>query len=300
MTRGEIAARRTAAAVALALAVSAAPLARDTYDDNLRRWRADREAALTADDGWLTVAGLFWLRPGLNRAGADPSNDIVLPAGAAPARLGAFQLSDGVATFTAEPGTSVTSGGRPIETLALTAGSEAPAVEVGRLTMFLIKRGDRYAVRMRDRDSPMRRAFTTLAWYPVDRASRVTGRFTAYAEPKTIPVPNVLGDTPEMVSPGFVEFTLGGESLRLEPVFETSDARELFYIFGDRTNGDTTYHAGRFFYSELPENGHVVLDFNKAYNPPCVFTAFATCPLPPPQNTLPVRIEAGELMYGKH
>jgi len=292
--------RRAAPALVLALAVSAAPFARDAYEDGIRRWRADREAALEADDGWLTVAGLFWLRPGLNRAGADPSNDIVLPDGAAPARLGVFQLGDGAAVFTAEPGTRVTSRGQPIETLVLTAGSEPPAVEVGRLTMFLIERGDRYAVRMRDRNSPMRRAFTTLAWYPIDRAYRVTARFTAYAEPKRIPVPNVLGDTPEMVSPGFVEFTLGGETLRLEPVFETSDARELFYIFGDRTNGDTTYGAGRFFYSELPEDGQVVLDFNKAYNPPCVFTPFATCPLPPPQNKLPVRIAAGELMYGHH
>jgi len=158
----------------------------------------------------------------------------------------------------------------------------------------------RYGVRLRDRNSAMRREFKGLRWHPVDPAYRVVAQFVAYPEPKTIPVPNILGDTPEMTSPGYVEFTLAGQALRLEPVFDGADAHELFFIFGDQTNGLETYPSGRFLYAALPESGQVVLDFNKAENPPCAFTPFATCPLPPKQNRLPVRVEAGELSYGHH
>jgi len=293
--------RRGAVVAAVVVAVAGVGLgARQGYEAEIRQWRTEQEAELKADDGWLTVAGLFWLEPGLAHAGTDPSNEIVLPEGAAPARLGWFELRDGRVVFQAEPGTDVTSNGRPVDRLDLTPGPRGPAIDTGSLTMFVIRRGERTGIRMRDRESAARRAFTTLSWYPVDPAWRVTGRFTAHAEPRIVNVPNVLGDTVEMESPGFVEFTLGDRSLRLEPVLEAPDATELFFIIGDETNGGETYGGGRFLYTDLPRDGAVVLDFNKLHNPPCVFTAFATCPLPPPENKLPVRIEAGELMYGKH
>jgi len=293
--------RRGAVVAAVVVAVAGVGLgARQGYEAEIRQWRTEQEAELKADDGWLTVAGLFWLEPGLAHAGTDPSNEIVLPEGAAPARLGWFELRDGRVVFQAEPGTDVTSNGRPVDRLDLTPGPRGPAIDTGSLTMFVIRRGERTGIRMRDRESAARRAFTTLSWYPVDPAWRVTARFTAHAEPRIVNVPNVLGDTVEMESPGFVEFTFGDRSLRLEPVLEAPDATELFFIIGDETNGGETYGGGRFLYTDLPRDGAVVLDFNKLHNPPCVFTAFATCPLPPPENKLPVRIEAGELMYGKH
>jgi uncharacterized protein (DUF1684 family) len=285
-------------AAVLILGTTAGMTARDTYERTIERWRAQREVELKADDGWLTVAGLFWLKPGLNHAGADPANEVALPAGRAPARLGAFDLRDERVVFVAEPGTGVTVGGEPARRADLTPGPRAPSIIVGDLTMFIIKRGDRFGVRMRDRHSALRREFTGLRWYPIDGAYRVTARFVAYPVAKTILVPNIIGDTPAMQSPGFVEFTMSGQTLRLEPVLESSDADELFFIVGDATNGHGTYGAGRFLYTDLPRDGRVVLDFNKLENPPCAFTPFATCPLPPPQNKLAVSIEAGELDYG--
>ena len=303
MTRNE----RGKAGVEVAIAVVGAMLfaagagaGADTYKADVERWRAEREAALKTDDGWLTVAGLFWLKPGLNRAGTDPSNDIVLPEGTAPARLGVFEFDGAGAVFQAEPGTGVHQNGVPVDRVEMNYLAPPTQIAVRDLTMFVIRRGDRYGVRLRDRNSAMRREFKGLRWSPIDPAYRVVARFVAYPEPKTIPVPNILGDTPEMTSPGYVEFTLAGQALRLEPVFDGADAHELFFIFGDQTNGIETYPSGRFLYAALPENGQVVLDFNKAENPPCAFTPFATCPLPPKPNRLPVRVEAGELNYGHH
>ncbi len=298
--RGRVGIGWAIAAVTVALFAMASRPAADTYEAAVLRWRADREAALKADNGWLTVAGLFWLRPGLNRAGTDPSNDIVLPEGTAPARLGVFEFDGARAIFQAEPGTGVHQNGVPIERVEMNGSAPPTQIQVRDFTMFVIRRGERSGVRLRDRNSAMRREFKGLRWYPVDPAYRVVATFVPYPEPKTIPVPNVLGDTPQMTSPGYVEFTLGGQVLRLDPVFDGADARELFFIFGDQTNGLETYPSGRFLYAALPERGQVVLDFNRAENPPCAFTPFATCPLPPTQNRLPIRVTAGELSYGHH
>jgi hypothetical protein len=289
--------------MAVAGAIMVAPAMRPgavDYRVGIERWRADREAALKTDDGWLTVAGLFWLRPGLNRAGTDPSTDIVLPQGAAPARLGVFEFDGARVVFQAEPGTGAHQNGVPIGRVEMSVLPPPTEIQVRDLTMFVIRRGDRYGVRLRDRNNAMRREFRGLRWYPVDPAYRVVATFVAYPEPKTIPVLNVLGDAPGMTSPGYVEFTIGGRAFRLDPVFDGDDTDRLFFIFGDQTNGLDTYPSGRFLYATLPERGQVVLDFNKAENPPCAFTPFATCPLPPKQNRLPLRVTAGELSYGHH
>jgi hypothetical protein len=285
---------RTLTIVALTVAFATQPGA---YRQELEQHRAARVAELTADDGWLTVAGLFWLTPGVNAVGSASSNSIVLPA-KAPAQLGRFELKDGRVSFTAEPGASVTSGGRPVTTLDLSErGSEPVVLAAGDLRMFLIRREDRFAIRMRDLESAARRQFDGLQYFPIDPSLVVTASFVPYQELRTIPIPNVLGQNPEMESPGYVTFTLNGRALRLEPVYETRERKDLFFIFKDLTSRDATYPAGRFLHAPLPVNGQVVLDFNKAYNPPCAFTDFATCPLPPKQNQLPVRIEAGELAY---
>ena len=268
-----------------------------SYRAEIEKARAARVAELEADDGWLTVTGLLWLKPGKNVAGSAPGSDVALPA-KAPKRLGVFELTSGQVTFTAEPGVTVTSEGAPVHQKVLdTRGGDKTALTIGDLRMFLIRREDRYAIRMRDMNSPMRRGFKGLTYYPLNEAYRIEATFTAYPEPRTIKIPNVLGQNPEMLSPGVVSFSLNGKEIRLEPVYETNEKKDLFFIFKDPTSQDTTYPAGRFLHTPLPQNGHVIVDFNLAYNPPCAFTDFATCPLPPRQNQMAIRIEAGEKAY---
>jgi uncharacterized protein (DUF1684 family) len=282
-----------------ALAAADARPSRDAdYRARTEEWRREREARLSADGGWLSVAGLFWLVEGSNRFGTDRANEIVLPPGSAPPRAGAFELRGGRTTVRLEPAVTarirdkVVTGG-PESMRPDTSGSP-DVLEMGRLKMHVIQRGDRHGIRLKDAESPRRRAFTGLEWYPIDESWRVRARFVPHPAPRTIPIPNVLGTVEEMPSPGEVVFSIGGRELRLEPVFEEPDAKELWFIFRDATSGRETYGGGRFLYAPLPEAGEVVLDFNKAYSPPCAFTDYATCPLPPKQNRLPVRIEAGE------
>ncbi|HVE66663.1 MAG TPA: DUF1684 domain-containing protein [Thermoanaerobaculia bacterium] len=257
---------------------------------------------MKADDGWLTVVGLFWLEPGENGVGSGKDNRVILPAGKAPAKLGTIRRSGSEARLAVAPGAAVTHDGKPVESLALASDEKgAPTlVRHGTLSFHLIKRGDRLGVRVRDSASDARRDFHGIAAYPVRSAWRVTGRLDPYPPGKTIPVPNVLGTVSNDPSPGAVVFQVRGKSYRIDAV-EEEGSDELFLIFGDRTNGFETYGAGRFLYVPRPgPDGKMVVDFNKAYNPPCAFTAYATCPLPPPQNRLALRIEAGEKEYGNH
>lgn len=267
------------------------------YEQDIRAFQARRETGLRADDGWLTVAGLFWLKPGVNVAGSAAGSDVRLPA-KAPARMGTFELKDGRVTFRADPAVRVTAGGKPIGSGVIDApkGDEG-ALAVGDLRMFVIQREDRVGVRMRDLRSAARSGFTGLRFFPIRPSYRFRAAFVPYDRPRTITIPNILGQALAMESPGYVTFTLGGRALRLEPVYESDAHDELFFIFKDLTSRDATYGAGRFLYTPPPHDGIVDLDFNRAYNPPCAFTSFATCPLPPKQNQLDVRIEAGELAY---
>ncbi len=252
------------------------------YQAEIAGWRKQREAALKRDGGWLTVTGLFWLHDGANRFGSDPANEIVLPSG--PAHAGVFELRQGKIT--------VKSGGDTRELRPDTADS----VELGRLHLFVIRRADRFGIRMKDSDSQLLRDFHGIDYFPAREDYRVTGQFVA--EPRKIPITNILGQTEPEDSPGYVVFRLHGQELRLRPVIDDPTDKTLFFVFRDRTAGKETYGAGRFLDTEMPKDGKVVLDFNKAYNPPCAFTPYATCPLPPKENRLPVRIEAGEKNYG--
>lgn len=290
-----------------------------TYTQSVEQWRAAREAKLKADDGWLTVSGLFWLKPGVNTMGhgRDPltSRDatVALPYG--PAVLGVFQLSNGLVTLqpqeakadTASITSSKSAGesyelklnGKPAVASALkTDKSGSPdLLTYGRVTMFVIQRGPRFGIRMRDLDSQFRREFTHLNWYAVNPAYCVTGTYEAYSSKHHVKIDTIIGEPDDMIAPGKVTFVLNGRTATLEPV---EDEGKLWYIFRDGTTNKTTYGGGRFLYSELPKDGKVILDFNEAYNPPCVFTPYATCPLPTPQNRLTIPIEAGEKRYGKH
>ncbi len=204
--------------------------------------------------------------------------------------------------MTFEKDVQATLGGRPVTHADLRSdGSGSPdVVTLGRLTMYVIQRGARYGIRLKDRESPLRKEFTGLRWYELKEDYRVSARYVTYPEPKLVKVPNILGESEPMPSPGYAVFEREGKEVRLEGVLEEKDARRLFFIIRDQTSGKETYPAGRFLYADLPKDGRIVLDFNKAYNPPCAFTPYATCPLPPPQNWVPVRIEAGELDYGHH
>ncbi len=280
----------------------APPAAGPAYRAEIEGWRRQREARLEAEDGWLAVAGLFWLDEGLNRFGSGPGNSIALPSGAAPPVAGALELRQGKVSVRVEPGVTVTAAGKPVTAMELRSDDPGPpdVLKLGRLSLQVIARGGRYGIRMKDPESEARRTFAGLRWFPVRGDMRVDARFVPWPSPRTIPIPNVLGQVNDLPSPGYAEFNLAGRTLRLEPVIEEPGAQELFFIFRDQTAGKETYPSGRFLYAPMPKDGAVVLDFNKAYSPPCAFTAYATCPLPPPQNRLPVRIEAGEKDPHRH
>lgn len=274
----------------------------EAYRAEVEKWRANREARLKADGGWLSLAGLFWLNEGPNRFGTDPAGDIVLPEGSAPAKAGVFELKAGQVTVALLPGASGRLAGQPVSspTAMRPDTSGTPDVlEMGTLSMNVIKRGDKYGIRLKDKNSAVRRGFLGLKWFDVKEDYRVEARFVSYPQPKPVKVPNVLGQSESMPSPGYAEFTLNGKAVKLDGVMEDPQAEQLFFILRDQTSGKETYGAGRFLYAELPKAGKIVLDFNKAYSPPCAFTPYATCPLPPPQNWMPVRVEAGEMAYGK-
>jgi uncharacterized protein (DUF1684 family) len=279
------------------LATGVIAAGQNDYHAGMKRWRAEREAELKADDGWLTLVGLYWLKDGANRFGTDATNEIVLPEGTTRPHAGALEFHGGQTTLRMENGASAIVNGKPVATSALqTDEKQKPdVVRIGSLAIIIIKRGARYGVRVRDLNSKGRREFKGMRWFPVKEDFRITATFVAYDQPKDIEIANVLGDVSKQPSPGYALFTLGGKEYRLEPMLEGKD--KLFFVFGDLTNNKTTYGAGRFLYADLPTDGKVVLDFNQAVNPPCAFTPFATCPLPPRQNRLKVAIEAGELNY---
>lgn len=287
---------RTMLTTLLLLAAAIPGLGQDTYEKKIQAWRADREEKLKAEDGWLTVSGLFWLREGSNEIGSSPANDIILPVGKAPDRIGSFELSGGAVTLRVAEGVTVTADGKPVRELALKANSSKPAdvARIGDLSFLLLKRGERFAIRLKDKNSAGRREFTGLRWYPAKEAYQVTAQFIPYEQEKDVPIVNILGDVDNYKSPGLLKFKLQGQEFTLEPVLS---GERLFIIFRDLTSNKTTYASARFLYADKPVEGRVVLDFNQAINPPCAFTAYATCPLPPRQNRLNTAIEAGELIY---
>jgi uncharacterized protein (DUF1684 family) len=276
--------------------------AEGAYHAGIEKWRADRVARLRAEDGWLTVVGLSWLEEGDNSVGAAPSNRVVLSAAKSPPLLGRIRVTGGKAHLEVAAGVEVMHDGQRFRSLDL-ASDEAgkpTVVRHGTLSFYLIRRGEKLGVRVKDSENAARKSFRGIDSYPVRSAWRLTARFEPHQPKKSIAIPNILGTVSQEPSPGAVVFTVGGKEYRLDAVEEPGE-EELFLIFGDRTNGTETYGAGRFLYAPRPgRDGSTVVDFNKAYNPPCAFTPFATCPLPPPQNRLPVGIEAGEKKYGDH
>lgn len=270
------------------------------YVKAIEEWHRNRIERLKRPDGWLSLVGLHWLREGENRFGSDPSNDIVFPD-KAPPFIGTYIVADSVITVRIREGVPVMCEGSRVREMRVKSDAEGEPTTLrwGTLSWYVIRRGDRYAIRVKDSESRVRLRFTGIDMFPIDERWRVRARFEPYEPPKKVPVTTVVGTVEEMTCPGAVVFQIDGQTYRLDAFGEPGDA-SLFIVFGDATNGRETYGAGRFLSVEWPgEDGTTWVDFNKAYNPPCAFTPYATCPLPPEQNILPIRIPAGEKKYGK-
>jgi uncharacterized protein (DUF1684 family) len=267
-------------------------LAMTPYQLQVEQWRAERERKLTRDFGWLTVVGLDWLKDGDNRVGADPVSEVPLPPGSAPQHVAVISWHAGKAVLHPVPGAPLTLNGKPAHETTLREDDDVLAIN--HLKFYLILRGDRAGIRLKDNDSAERKHFQGLSWYPVERSWAIEAKFTPWSTPHSLTFHNTIGQEETEPSPGYVTFRKDGREFRLESML---DEGKLFFVIRDQTSGKTTYGASRFLYAEQPVNGVVSLDFNKAENPPCAFTAYATCPLPPPQNRLALAITAGEKKY---
>jgi uncharacterized protein (DUF1684 family) len=282
-----------------AVAASAFAAGDPAFQKTEQEWRDGRVKRLTGPNGWLTLVGLDWLQPGENVLGSDPSCQVPLPEGKAPKRAGVLVLEAGAVRIKPEPGSGLMLNGKPLEAqvLADDTAEKTDVVTLGDLSFYVIKRGDRFGIRVKDSQSPVRKHFKGIDYFPADPKWVVTGTFVPYDAPKTVLIPTVLGTTDTMEAPGLVKLTIDGQPVTLEPVVEDPKDPMLWFIFKDQTSAKETYGGGRFLYAEMPKDGKVQVDFNQAYNPPCAFTPYATCPLPPKQNWLPVRVTAGEKTF---
>lgn len=283
----------------LLLALAIQPSA---YRSDIESFRQHRAEEISGPTGWAALVGLHWLTTGTEFVvGSDPISGVRLTGPSAPGRLATINVSADFVHIRVSTGLDATYKGKPVAEFDMPPGVAADdGLKVGGLTLVVLRRGQRLALRVWDAKAPNRVAFKGLNWMPIDTKWRISARWEPH--PRTQPrmkVMNVLGDIVEMQNPGTVVFAVGGKAYRLEAMLEADDAKELFFIFKDETSNKTTYGAGRYLYAPLPKNGRVDLDFNKAKNPPCAFTEFATCPLPPAGNRLALAVNAGELDY-KH
>lgn len=265
------------------------------YLEEVNQWHERRQSRLKEETGWLNLAGLFWLKEGNNSFGSAKDNNIVFPSG--PAYIGKLMLKDSVITLSVNSGVEVLNEGKPVKEVALRDdhSENTTYLETGSLGWNIIKRTNGFAIRLRDLESPVIKEFNGIDRFPVNEDWRIEAKFEEYDPPKKIIIPDVTGIVDEELSPGAVKFIVDGNEYRLDAV---DAGKRLWFIFADETSGKETYGAGRYLYADKPDsNGIVILDFNLAYNPPCVFTKYATCPFPPEQNYLKLRIAAGEKMW---
>jgi len=269
-----------------------------TYEESILQERKEREVRFkNTERGWLGLVGLYWLRDGENTIGSHPTNDIILPL-VAPGRIGIVQYNNGVATFRAERGVPIYCNGKKVTLKTLVADiyeDEADFLQIGDLTLVLLERADRHLIRVWNKHSETRENFTGFKQYHINPKYCLEAKYTAYNTPKLISIQDVIEIYHETPFQGYVTFELDGKEHRLEARMDEDEVMRL--DFRDETNGDTTYVGGRFLIAEMPKDGKIIVDFNQAYNPPCAYTDYATCPLPPPENRLPIRIEAGEKAF---
>jgi uncharacterized protein len=277
-----------------------------SWQRDLLAWRVKRATSLQAPEGWLSLVALGWLKEGDNSFGSADDCRVQI-AGKAPAHVATVRLEKGALRLLPPPGgfpKDLVLDGQPAKEQALLADdADHPSkLTLGTITIIVINRDGQFALRVKDLDAPTRTGFHGLRWYEPNADFKVHARWIPYNPPKVLDIPTVLGTTTHLPAPGAAEFTIDGKTVRLEPVLEDPKSSDLFFILRDATSKTKTYGAGRFLYTELPDHGvdkpgEVWLDFNRAVNPPCAFTPYATCPLPPPQNRLEVAIPAGEQRY---
>lgn len=265
------------------------------YTKQMQQWYKGREDYLRSPAGWLNLAGLYWLQPGNNSFGSDSSNTLVFKHAQMPAWAGTFIVQDGKVSWVSAPGTRITVKDSLVEDLLVFSKEQSPMVlATGALRWNIILREDRIGLRLRDLASPTVTGFSGIARFPLNEKWRIRARLVQSPN-LGIRMANVIGQSYLVSSPGKLHFVIDGKKYALDAMTEDD---QLFLVFGDATSGKDTYAAGRFLYAPLPDaNGETILDFNQAINPPCAFSTYATCPLPPPQNILPIAIRAGEKDY---
>lgn len=274
------------------------PLDRAAHEADVEAWRRHR-LNLLYEEGWLALTGLYWLEEGDNAFGSGDDNDLIFPGADVPERIGVLTVQGDSVSISVAAGTEVHHNGEPISTMTLRrdGDGDTKVLTLGSLAWFVLRRQGQLGVRLRDSLAATLTEFRGLESFPLNGNVRFDARFDRYDPPKPIMVPNILGTVSEQPSPGAVVFRMNGETYRLDVTGNPADSA-FFMAFADGTNGIETYGGGRFIWVDAPKDGdRMIIDFNRAYNPPCVFTPHATCPLPPRQNRLPMRIEAGELLY---
>lgn len=273
------------------------PIGSKDYITNINDWHTKRIENLKKEKGWLNLVGLYWLKEGENKIGSDSSNDITFPKKAEKI-LGSIFLDDSTITFRRNQTAEVYSDSNLVNevTLLPDVSGNPTILESRTLKWFIIKRGEKYGIRLRDLEADLLTSFEGIDRFPINDNWKINAEFIPYDEPKEISIPTILGTIEKDFSPGKLKFKIGDKEFSLEP---TSAGKGLFIVFADLTSGEETYGAGRFLYVDGPDtNNNVILDFNKSYNPPCAFTKYATCPLPPEENKLQIKITAGEKNYG--
>jgi uncharacterized protein len=266
------------------------------YLAEIERWREKRLADLKAEDGWLSVTGLYWLRPGETHVGSDPSCDLLLPE-RLPGSIGSLSLTEGNVDFRPAPGIAVMRNGQPFQggPIHSDADEHPDVLAVADVKLILLKRGQRFAIRTKDKQSPLRTSFAGLRWYPPRENWRIRATFVPHASSTKLKLDTIVGETEAFESPGHVTFERDGKKYRLDAAAQKNGS--LWFVFRDGTSGRTTHGGARQLDAEPPKGGVVILDFNNAVNLPCAYIPYATCPLAPPQNRLKLAIEAGELKY---
>ena len=266
------------------------------YSAEITKWHNQRVENLKKETGWLNLAGLFWLKPGENKFGSDPSNDIIFPKEAA-AKIGMMILKDSTIKLVVNDNVDVTVAGKKVNNIFLDndLSGNPTLMASASLKWFIIKRGDKYGIRLRDLNAPLVKNFPGVETYDIDKSWRIEASYEKFVEPLIIKVPSIIGTVEQDTVYGHLSFTMDGIKYSLVPIVEGDS---YFIIFADETNGEETYGAGRFLYTTIPDSsGKVIVDFNKAYNPPCAFTKYATCPLPPKENYLHLKVTAGEKKF---
>ncbi len=272
-------------------------MSNDDYTQGILEWRQEVDRNLRRENGWLALAGLFWLRKGTNLIGSSPESDILLPP-RAPTRVGTFEFDGNNVKLNVETDLPVELNGDNVKSARLDTDQEdVPSfITLDDMRMVVVRRSKGVGIRLWDNTREERRLFPSRQWYPVKKEYRVPATYTRYETPKIVKMPDILGAILDEPMQGFVSFELNGEKYEL--VAEELPDQRLFIQFMDLTNGKSTYPSGRYHYTDAPENGKLFIDFNKAYSPPCAFTQYATCTFSPHENHLKVPIEAGELYSG--